>query len=189
MQKWILKQISKANKGMKRSAYELFIEKTGNDMETIHQELEKLICYAWDKEVIDIEDVQAVTTEQISNHIFDMVDAIAEHNNERALKLYDDLLVLREPPMRILYLILRHFQILLTVSTTNNQGLSNKEIAEYAGCPEWTVRKYVKQCRSFAAERIKKAIEEGLSLETQVKTGGIDDQLAVELFIVRYSAG
>ena len=38
-------------------------------MENIDKELEKLICYCLDKEVIEIADVEAITTEQIQNKI------------------------------------------------------------------------------------------------------------------------
>ena len=64
-------------------------------MENIEKELEKLICYAMDKEVIEPADVEAITTEQISNKVFEMVDAIASHNQRHAMDLYYDLLTLK----------------------------------------------------------------------------------------------
>ena len=59
-------------------------------MGNIDRELEKLICYCMDKDVIEAKDVEAVTTEQTTNKIFDMVNAIAEHNQKKALDLYYD---------------------------------------------------------------------------------------------------
>lgn len=44
-------------------------------MGNIDRELEKLICYALDRDVITAEDVMAVTTEQTTNKIFEMVNA------------------------------------------------------------------------------------------------------------------
>ena len=37
------------------------------------------------------------------------VNAIAEHNQKKALDLYYDLLALKEPPMRIMFLIAKQF--------------------------------------------------------------------------------
>ena len=45
-------------------------------MENIQNEVEKLICYALDREVITKEDVDEVCTTQITNKIFLMIDAI-----------------------------------------------------------------------------------------------------------------
>ena len=103
--RWIGMRIRKDGKGMSQAAYNSFIEKTGTDMENIDKELEKLLCYCMDKDVIELSDVEAVTTEQITNKVFEMVDAIASHKQKRALELYYDLLALKEPAMRIMYLL------------------------------------------------------------------------------------
>lgn len=60
-------------------------------------------------EVVTAEDVKVITTVQITNKIFDMVAAITAGKTKRAMDLYEDLLTLREPPMRILFLIARQF--------------------------------------------------------------------------------
>lgn len=187
LMKWVGSRISKEGKNITQAAYQLFISKTGTDMENIEKELEKLICYCMDKDVIEPEDVEVVTTEQISNKIFEMVDAIASHKQKHAMDLYYDLLALKEEPMRILFLITRQFQILLTVKVMSNQGFGNKDIASKAGCPEWAVRKYQAQAKAFTLEQIKKAIEDGVAYEEAVKTGRMNSQMAVELFIVTYS--
>ena len=187
LQRWIIKRISQEGKHITQSTYQRFLSKTGNDMENIDKELEKLLCYTMDKEVIEMEDVEAITTEQISNKVFEMVDAIANHNQKRALDLYYDLLALKEEPMEILALMSRHFNILSIVKVMSNQGFSNKEIAPQAGCPDWAVKKYQAQARAFRMEQIKQALVDGVSYEEAVKTGRMDKQMAVELFIVQYS--
>ena len=185
--RWVGGRIRKEGKGMTQAAYNLFISKTGTDMENIDKELEKLICYCLDKEMIEVTDVEAVTTEQIQNKVFDMVDAIAGHQQKRALDLYYDLLALKEPAMRIMFLITQQFQRMMVVKSMSNQGFGNKDIATKAGCPEWAVRKYQGQCRSFTMEQLKQAIKDGVDYEEAVKTGRMNDQMAVELFIVQYS--
>ena len=186
--RWIGMRIRKDGKGMSQAAYNSFIEKTGTDMENIDKELEKLLCYCMDKDVIELSDVEAVTTEQITNKVFEMVDAIASHRQKRALELYYDLLALKEPAMRIMYLISRQFNILMNVKAMTNKGFGNKDIASKAGCPEWAVRKYQAQCRAYSLDDLKRAVRDGVAYEEAVKTGRMNDQMAVELFIVQYSA-
>lgn len=187
LMKWVGARIGKEGKNITQAAYQSFISKTGTDMQNIEKELEKLICYCMEKDVIEAEDVEAITTEQISNKVFEMVDAIASHKQKHAMDLYYDLLALKEAPMRILFLITRQFQILLTVKVMSHQGFGNKDIAAKAGCPEWAVRKYQGQAKSFSLDQIKQAITDGVSYEEAVKTGKMNDQMAVELFIVQYS--
>lgn len=186
--RWVGSRIRKEKKGMSQEAYNLFISKTGTDMENIDKELEKLICYCIDKDMIELSDVQAVTTEQTQNKIFEMVDAITAHEQKKALDLYYDLLALKEPAMRIMYLITRQFQILMVVKSMSSRGFGSEEIAQKAGCPKWALRKYQGQCRNFTIDQLKQAVKDGADFETAVKTGQMNDQMAVELFIVKYSS-
>ncbi len=165
-----------------------FLGKTGSDMGNIDRELEKLLCYTLEKDVIEAEDVEAVTTEQTTNKIFEMVNAIAEHNQRRALDLYYDLLTLKEPPMRIMYLISRQFQILLAIRDMAAKGIGQQMMAQKAGIPPFAVRRNLAQAKGFTVEQLKGALREGVDLEEAVKTGQMNDQMAVELFIMKYSA-
>lgn len=167
---------------------QLFLSKTGTDMGNIDRELEKLICYTLGRDVITAEDVEAITTEQTTNKIFDMVNAIAEHNQKKALDLYYDLLALKEPPMRIMYLISRQFQILFNIRDMSSKGLDNNTMAQKAGVPPFAVRRNVTQAKGFTMAQLKQALRDGVELEEAVKTGRMDDQMAVEVFIMKYSA-
>lgn len=172
---------------MKKEAYQVFISKTGNDMENIDKELEKLICYCMDRENIETADVEAVCVEQTTNKIFEMVNAISEKKQRKALDLYYDLLTLKEPPMRILFLIARQFQKLALIKELTGEGYDNRTIASRTAMPEFAVRKNQAMAKSFSTEQLRKAVEDSVELEEAVKTGRLNDQMAVELLIMEYS--
>ncbi len=186
--RWILGRLKREGKNITGSVMQLFLTKTGTDMGNIDRELEKLLCYTLDRDVITAEDVEAVVTEQTTNKIFEMVNAVAEHNQRRALDLYYDLLTLKEPPMRIMFLISRQFQILFHVRDMAAKGLDQQTMAKKAGIPPFAVRKNVSQARGFTMEQLKQALRDGAELEESVKTGRMDDRMAVELFLMKYSA-
>lgn len=185
--RWIVGRLKKENKNITREVLQYFMNMTGTDMGNIDRELEKLICYTMGKDVITAEDVAAVTTEQVTNKIFDMVNAIAEHEQKKALDLYYDLLTLKEPPMRILFLITRQFQILLHLKDMSGKGFDQSTIASKAGIPPFAVRRNQAQAKGFTLEQLKQAIADAVELEEAVKNGRLNDQMAVELLIVRYS--
>lgn len=186
--RWILGRLKKEGKNITGSVMQQFLSKTGTDMGNIDRELEKLICYTLGRDVITAEDVEAVVTEQTTNKIFDMVNAIAEHNQKKALDLYYDLLTLKEPPMRIMFLITRQFQILLNIRDMSARGLDNQTMAKVAGVPPFAVKRNVTQAKGFTMTQLKQALRDGVELEESVKTGQMNDQMAVELFIMKYSS-
>ena len=187
LKKWIIGRIAKEGKNITQAAYQNFIDKTGTDMENIEKELEKLICYTMEKEAIEAADVEAVTTEQITSKIYELVNAISNHQQNLALDLFYDLLSQKEKPSRILNMITRHFDTLLVVKVMGHQGFSNKDIAGKTGGQDWMVRRYQTQARAFSVERLKKAVQDGVDYEESIKKGNIAEQMAVELFIIEYS--
>ncbi|MEG0963173.1 MAG: DNA polymerase III subunit delta, partial [Lachnospiraceae bacterium] len=122
LMQWILARLKKEDKNITKPVMQLFLTKTGNDMENIDKELEKLLCYTLERTVITQEDVEAVCVTQTTGKIFDMVNAIAEKKQKKALDLYYDLLSLKEAPMRILFLIARQFQLLFQIQQMSEQG-------------------------------------------------------------------
>lgn len=185
--RWILARLSREQKKITKPVLQLFLEKTGTDMENIDKELEKLFCYTLEREIISAEDVEAVCVVQTTNKIFEMVNKLAEKKQKQALELYYDLIALKEPPMRILFLIARQFQILLQVKDMKRQGYDNKSIAAKVKIPEFAVRRNSAQAGSFSMERLKEAVSDCVQMEEDVKTGNLNDRLAVELLIVKYS--
>lgn len=185
--RWILSRLKKENKKITQSVLTLFLTKTGTDMGNIDKELEKLLCYTLDKEVIEAADVEAICTEQVSNQIFEMVNAIGKREQKRALALYYDLLALKEAPMRILYLINRQFRILLNLTSMQKAGLDAKTMASKAGIPPFAVKRSLEQASRFSQKELVQALENGAALETDSKSGRMIDQMAVEILIVKYA--
>ena len=189
LMQWILGKLKKENKRTTRPVMELFLDKTGTDMELITQELEKLLCYTMEKDVIEAADVEAICANQINGKIFDMVDAIGRKEQKKALDLYYDLLMLKEPAMRILYLVTRHFQILMQLRDMTGKGFDNKQMAAKAGVPEFAVRKYLGQAKSFSLAQLEEIVRASVQTDENIKTGQMADQLAVELLIISTMQG
>lgn len=184
LKRWIAGILGREGKKITESTVQLFLTKTGTDMENIYTELEKLICYCMDREIVTSDDVEAVCTVRINNQIFDMVDAIADKKQSKALQLYYDLLALKEPPMRILFLIARQCNILLQVKSMKGKGYGNKDMASAIGVPVFAVNKYTAQAAKFKSEILKKAVANCVEAEEAVKTGRMNDIMSVEILIM-----
>ena len=185
--KWILGMLKKEGKSITKETLQLFLTKTGSDMQTIKNELDKQISFTEGKEVITSEDVEQVCVAQTTNKIFDMINAIAEGNHKKALELYEDLLSLKEPPMRILFLIARQFHQLYQLKLLAKESVASSEIAKQAGIMPFAMKKYQAQAKSFSEEELRQAVEECVDAEEAVKTGAMNDRLSVELIILKYS--
>lgn len=182
---WAAGILTKDGKKITRQVMEYFLERTGDDMENIRTELEKLICYTMGRDVITKEDVEAVGTVHVTNRIFEMVSAIVAGNTKKAMDLYEDLLTLKEPPMRILFLIARQFNQLLQVKELAAQGCDKGTIASKIKVPPFAAGKLIAQAKAFTKEQILSYVQLCVESEEAVKTGRLSDRMAVELLIAR----
>ena len=189
LKRWVVGQIGRENKKITEADVVYFLNKVGIDMENITKELEKLFCYALERDVITRADIEAVCVTQISNHIFDMVNAVAEKQQKKALDLYYELLTLKEPPMRILFLLTRQYRGLYQVKQLAQKGYGRKEIAEKAGLHPFAVGKFMEQAKRFQVKELRAILEDSVDIEQRVKTGLLTDTMAVEVFLVKYSQG
>ncbi len=188
LKRWVAGLVKKEGRQISESCIMYLLGKIGTDMENIQRELEKLFCYTLERDSIEKEDIDAVCVTQITNHIFDMVNAVAEKKQKKALDLYYELLALKEPPMRILFLLTRQYRILFHVKDLLQKGYGRKEIASKAGLHPFAAGKYMDQAKYFKTRELRKIMEDSADIEQRVKTGLLTDNLAVELFLVKYSA-
>lgn len=186
--RWIGQRLKKENITMKRQALQLFLSKTDANMELIDKELEKLICYTSGRSSIEAEDVEEICASQVTNQIFQMIEALSMQKQKQALDLYYDLLALKEAPMRILFLIARQFRILWQIREMQKKHVDMKTMASKLGIPEFVVRKNISQASRFQTEHLKTYVKECVELEEAVKTGRLNARMAVEIILCNLPA-
>lgn len=188
LERWVLGLLKKEKKQITGATLQLFFSKTGLDMEIIYQELQKLLAYCLDRDAITAADINAVCVAQTPDQIFDMINAISAGQTKQAISLYYDLLLHKEPPLRILALLVRQFQILLRLKDMEALGYSRAAILQNAGMPSFAARRCLSQAERFSMKALKDALEACARTEEEIKTGRITDRLGVEMLIVTYSS-
>lgn len=184
---WVAQMLKKEQKKMTQKDIQLFLYKTGQDMFTIKNELEKLIAYTKGREVIGSEELEALTTAQTTNQIFVMLEAIAKKQRDTVLKLYYDLIELKESPFGILALLVRQCNQLLQTQSLLEAGKSQGEMAKELKVPPFVVGKLKQQVRLFKREELYAMIKKCAVTDEGIKTGKITDRIGVELLLVEFS--
>lgn len=189
LMRWVAALLGKEKKQIRESDVKYFLERVGDDMFQIKNETEKLISYVGERTVIDRADMEAILSGEIQNKIFDLVSAIAAGRKQRALAYYNDLILLKEPPMHILFLILRQYRLLLLIGNMRAVHKPEKDIAQMAGIPVFAVRKNASMLRGYDEKMLKRCMERCIQTEEEIKRGRMTDRIGVEMLIVGLSAG
>ena len=179
---WAAKRLKESGKVFTRKTMEYFLQRVDNNLYNLSNEIEKIVAYTMGREEVMIADIDAVCPAYLQNHIFQMVDAVGVGDTDKALKLYNELIELKEAPSYILYMLIRHFNILLQIGSMGNAP--KNQVAAKIGISPYFVGNYQRQSSRFSGRQLKQALDNSLETEQKFKTGVLDDQIGVELLLI-----
>ena len=184
LKKWILGRLKREGRQISAQTLDIFLETVGTDMYTIFGELEKLISYTMDRNSITQADVESVCCVRLQNRVFDMISLMGLKKSSEAVKIYHEILSLKESPYGVLALIVRQFNYMLQIGDMLSLGMNNKTIASNVGLSPYVVGKYIPQVKNFSIDEMKKILEACAETDHNVKRGDMGIELGVELLIL-----
>ena len=146
-------------------------------------EIDKLLAYTGERKTITDDDVKNVGSITSKSIIFNLTDAIVDKNMAASLRLLNELITLKEPIPKIIFMIARQFRQLLQVKILVENGVSSREIASKLSLHPFIADKLRKTSSNFTLEQLKESIEELYECDKAIKTGQMKDKIAVELLI------
>ena len=104
------------------------LENTGNEVERITNEVNKLLELKKEEKEITNKDIDLVVIKKIDNNIFDLIDSIISKNKQKSLTIYENMVNYGEDVFRILIALSNQIRLIYQVKVLRN--LSNDEIAK-----------------------------------------------------------
>ena len=185
--KWVIGRFTKENIRIQNGVPEVLVSLAGDNMLNLSNEVEKLCCYVMDKGTVTHDDLSVMCSSRIEDKIFEMCDAIGQHDSKTAISRYNDLVALKTQPMAIISMISRHFRILAQLSfiqSGKDSKLSAKEKAELVGIKSFAVKKYLPQLKNQTTAELLKKSELCLAADYAVKSGSMSDTNSAEKLIL-----
>ncbi|MCL2577772.1 MAG: DNA polymerase III subunit delta [Defluviitaleaceae bacterium] len=180
--KWLAHYAKQSGKKFQQDAVELLIRTCGTDMFNLKNETDKLIFHADENTEITHQDIAEISTPTLESRIFDMLEAMITCRIDAALKMYNDLLTLKEPPFRILALIIREIRITLLCKCLAEKNIPFVQIASQVKIPDFAVGKAI--AKNISREKLIVALENCQDTDIRIKSGLITPELGVEMLII-----
>lgn len=186
--KWVVKFFKSEKKEIMQETAAYFVENSEQTMTEMMNEMKKLLLFCNLKETISLEDIKTICTRSIHGRIFDLMDAIVEKNSSLAIKLLDDMIMMKEPIQKILFMIAKQFRQMYEIKLLKESGASPGDAASKMSIPPFTATKLFKHCSPFTKEQLSRALNLCLEMDEGIKTGKIKDRMAAELIILEFGA-
>lgn len=180
---WISKETKRLGGSIDRLSAQALLEAAGEDQWRLSGELSKLVSY---RTVVTVETIKLLVAPQVSQTIFDLVEAMTAGRGKAAMTYYHNLLAERANEIYLLTMIIWQLRNLLLAKTSH--GLSPNELAKTAGMSPYVAGKALTVARAYDEATLKQAFLAAAECEYRIKTGQIPPQPALERLILEVAA-
>jgi DNA polymerase-3 subunit delta len=182
--RWVLQRSSEKGGEIVPQAAQLLANIVGNDLQTLENELEKLVLYKQGNgAAIEVEDVLLLSPYAAEESIFDLVDALGNRNERRASFLYQQKLAEGEDPFYLFAMFVRQFRLLIQAKELADAGYKPAAVAQAMGVHGFVAGKLAQQARGFSMNELEQIYRHLLDVDVAVKTGEADMQTALDLLL------
>ncbi len=159
----------------------------GGDLRLLDSEINKLALYAGEREVTQA-DVDEMVGEAREASIFAAVDAVLESRPGVAMRLMYSLLEGGTSVGSIITMLARQVRLVLLAGTLRADGVPQPEIGTRIGLRNrYALDKTLRQASRFGKDYLALTHRRLLDADLDIKTGKMDERLALEILVGRLS--
>ena len=177
---WIVKTFAGLGKSVSSQTASVLSFTVGSDTALLRREIEKLAALAGDRDTVTEEDVHAVATRSVECTVFEMVDAVVAGQQGKAFGLLRDMLTTGSDRLGILAMLLRQFRLMQHIKIMQFEKLSPGDIKQRLGVAPFAAERCMRQASGYTGGQVKKAVQICLNAEYKVKSGGWNQEGALE---------
>lgn len=167
------------------NALQVFVSRAGSDREMLFNELEKLINYAYGYDTITVAMIKEVVYKNPEDHIYQLVNAVIEDDKQMMIAIYRELLEANIDPMWMIGAIISKFQEILYTKELIRMNYKYEDIMHYFSASKGRTYYIMKNANQITKNQLEYFLTKLEDLDSQIKTGQIDKQIGLELFILR----
>lgn len=163
-------------------ALELLLSRVSSNLMKVSQEVNKLCLY---DQHITKEVVEHLVSQPLEDNVFDLTKAILNKETVKCIRIYKDLKMNNEEPIKLIVLIANSLRLLYQVKLLDRKGYNDREIASMLSLNPFRL-KYIRQDgKDYDIQELLKKIDELSQLDVAIKTGKVDRYKGLELFLMK----
>ncbi len=162
-----------------------FIDRVGNNLGIIEQEINKIILYKDENKNITKEDIINLTTKNISPDIFKLIEMIISKKKKEALEIYYELIKIGEEPIKLIVMLANNIRIMYQTKELTKKGYTENDIASELNVHPYRIKLAKEKSREYSSESLLKHLKDLADLDIGIKNGTIDKNFAFELYILK----
>ncbi len=175
-------KLKRFGKKITPDAWQTLEDRLGGSLRLMDLAVDQLILYA-DTETIDETSVQTLTREFLRFEPFDLTEALAAKDIQKAMKIFHFFYELSGDITSIVGLIHWQLKRIWQAKRMIAQGGSRDEIIKTLRVPPYRLAGFLNQAKQFDLLKIEKLLNQLGQIDWNSKTGAFDEKVAMEVFL------
>ncbi len=190
LESWVRRRFAAAGKTIGQEAAQRLIFISGDLMNRLIPEIEKVAAYA-KGETVTVEDVEAVANHIPEAVIFTMTDHIARREYDAALSVLSELLSDKaNTPIAMLAMLGQQMRRLYAARLASDRRLGAEYVMEVCALRyDYLATRLMASARGFTPKQLRRAVELCAEADYQMKSSSADDTELLKEVVTRIIAG
>lgn len=181
---YLKKYVQDNNYKIDTGTLDYLISRVGNNIDNAINEMDKIFLYKIDDKIISRNDINDIVENNMDEEIFLLSEAVIVGNTDKSLNLYHKFINNGYDELSIITLLANQFRFLLQVKSLYDKGMDANSIAKTIEAHPFRVQKTIEKVYSYTKEELAGYLEYLFELDSGIKTGKLDKNLGLELFII-----
>lgn len=180
--KFVIKEFLNNGYKIDYKAASYFVDYVGKNVDILLSEINKMIIYKDTDKEIFIEDILNISSKGFNDNVFDLSDAIMKKDFKKIFSCYNDLMILKEEPIKIIALLASQFTLVYQSKLLSKEGFMSKDIASTLKVHPYRVKLALET--NYPDFELKDILKKLHNLDYEIKTGKVDKIVGLENFLL-----
>ena len=195
---WMKNRMKERGKTLSEECADYLVEVVGDHLYDLDNTLEKVFLSAGVKEIIELSDLEEITSDIKVSTIFDLTEAIGHQNLEKALGVLGKAMASKavvfrkeeqgskvgDPVPLLLSMMAKQYWSLLTIKEMSSHRGDAGELAKELGTSPWNIKKLIDQGKKFSETSLREGILKCHQTDLAIKRSGGPKELLMEKLVV-----
>lgn len=186
VRQFVASQAEKQNLNIQAGSLPVLLERTGYQLSTSMQELEKLQLYSISGKEITPSIIESLVPRAMESNIFELTKAMMARKVKEASQIYEDLILQKQEPLAILGLMISQFRLIIQVSILSQIGYGPDDMAKQLGVHAYRVKLALEASRKYSLPPLLTLYQNLIESDYQLKTTSLDKDLFFYLNLFKF---
>lgn len=190
LEHWVVARATQEGGRLSPGVARLLVARVGGNVQSLAQEIAKLVSYRADAEVV-VADIDMLVTAKVQDDVFVFLDAVGRRDLAGASVALANQFNVGTSPQSLVGLLAWHLRVLASVRDALDRASGKptaRELAVDLKLHPFVVSKALQQIPYYSSERITILYQELSVLDVQLKSARVDPQALFSVFLSRLAS-